>query len=330
MMEETYHWPMLAEKILQNAEKGTLEAQKAMESALAEFNRMEKSVYQAEKAEFLRWKKQWCKYFRDGQQIFNGLPILINRMTAVVATLKEDGLFKQAPEDLQNLLRNRKEGLEIIGRMLNRLDARRPLFEKEASAEIGHLEPLHVSNSILDCEEKDYDHTKFKSILHETVKKIGDHEKEIRDNNYRAIRHIRQKSEGLKQYLTTLLRDHLVPVADGLERGIWDEPALMESIDGDAPDPGLAAKWFGAYPICFYLLRHFLKQIGLYRFRVGRGARFNPELHMALGHETCPELEDGQVLEVVRSGWHYRNMLIRAAEVMVVRNERKKDNGQSS
>jgi molecular chaperone GrpE (heat shock protein) len=332
MIEAEYHWPVLADPVRRKAESGDsiAEIKQALESAIAELSGLERSLYRSEKDEFVRWKRQWCRY-RDGyQSLFAELPILIGRTKAVVASLSEDGLFGEAPAEVQSLLRNRREGLEIVCRMLGRLNARQPLIEKQVSADVGKLEQLRASALLPDVEASQVDEKEFVRSVLEAIEAIGAQERETRDGNYRATRRLKQNSEELKQALCALLRDHLLSVVDGLERGVWDEKQLLESIGCHEASPGLLAKWFGAYRMSYRLLKVFLKKIGLHCVGVKRGDAFDPQYHMALGHERCAELEDGQVFEVVRSGWRYQGELIRAAEVLVARNEGDGSNGRSS
>jgi len=52
-----------------------------------------------------------------------------------------------------------------------------------------------------------------------------------------------------------------------------------------------------------------------------KGKKFDPSWHEVISTVPNPEMEDGSVLEVVRSGWKMDGKLLRAAMVVVVKND---------
>lgn len=306
------------------------EIQEALRSALAELTGIEQKICRSEREEFTRWKKERSKWIKGYQRIFRELPYLVKRVKGVVSFLTEDALFCQAPANVQERLRNRKEGLAIVCRMLERLPQRLELIDKIAIDDIKEIKMITLSTrSYLSRVGPVADPQKGHFLkLEEILKEIADREKKVRDENYNVIRKLRLKTEKLKQAVTGFLRDYLIPVIDGLERGIWDEEKLKRSMGHYQSEKELINKWFGAYHQCYGLMRIFHKKIGLHRLKVNQGDEFDPQWHMALGHDFSPELKDNQILEVVRSGWNFNRFPIRSAEVLVVRNDGGKENAR--
>ena len=66
------------------------------------------------------------------------------------------------------------------------------------------------------------------------------------------------------------------------------------------------------------LLLNALKTHGL-ETRGERGEAFNPELHEAVGFDSCDELDEGAVCVVVQRGYLLKNRLLRPAKVLINR-----------
>ncbi len=331
MTEVTQTWSDLDQSIKEQVESGagSRDLQEALAAALAKLNQAEQEIFRSELEEFVHWKKQWTRWLRVYQKIFRELPQLIGEMQEIVFCLTEDDQFMEAPVEVQERLRNRKEGLEIIFRMLKRLPQRQEMLAKTVENGIRKLEKLELDTEdyitrVGQLEESQVQPSKVNEILEE----IENKETAVRDENYHRTRKLRQKAEALKQAVAGFLRDHLLPVIDGLERGLWDQAQLKQPLSQYQSEMDLIDKWFGTYHGSYKLMKICFKKIGLKRLKVQRGDEFDPQRHMALGHETSSELADGLILEVARSGWNYYSFSIRSAEVLVVRNEEGKSDEQ--
>jgi len=327
MVEERPTWAELSDSVWDKAGSAATddEIREALVLTLAEFVLIEREVYSTERKEFTSRKREWRSWARRYQKLFQELPSLMEGIKGVVSSLNEDVLFTQAPAEVQDIFSNRKEGLEIICRMLERLPQRQGVMDKIASDGIKGLRLKRLrspTQSYIAKLDPLTDPQKGPSSkLVELLEDVENKEEKVRDENYYINRELRQKTEELKQAVAGFLRDYLIPVIDGLERGIWDEEELKRPLSQYQVKKELTDKWFAAYQKCYRFMKVFVKKTGLRRLRVKRGNEFDPQWHMALGHDTCAELKDDRILEVVRSGWNYYHFPIRSAEVIVVRND---------
>lgn len=301
---------------------GSSEEMKAMlRSALDEMAEIERDLYNLEKEAFGKWKKEHKRWMKTSRVMSEELPNLLCEVKAVVSSLHEDGPFELAPAEVQERLRNRKEGLEIICRMVERLPQRQAQLEGnplDSRRSLRTLKlPVQSSNAQLDGVA---DSTETAAAVQEILEDLQREEEQVRDENYEFTREVRLESERLKRAISGFLKDHLLPVFDGVERGIWDEEVLKEPLNQYEESQKVIAQWFEAYHDCSRLLNGFAKRIRLVRLKAKRGMEFHPEWHMALGTDSSPDLQDDQVLEVLRSGWQLHGNPIRPAEVLVVKN----------
>jgi molecular chaperone GrpE (heat shock protein) len=328
---ETTPWTAVTEELRTQVTQATTVAEmhEALHRALTALAQQEQAVFQAEQDAFRTWEQERTQWIKGYQQIFAVLPALRAGMHEVIASLQEDEGFQQAPAAVQERLQNRKEGLTIISRMVERLPSRQEGLDTLVTEDIAPLESLDLSAYT--------EHTSLASLtdlqavsgkIEEIIGAVAEAEDKVREDNYQRTRELRLQTEKLKQAVLGFLRDYLLPVIDGLERGLWDEKALREPLNAYPEAQELIAHWFGAYQRCYQLWHNFLPQGGLDRVPVTRGAVFDPQWHLALGQETCAELTNDQIAEVVRSGWNFHGYLVRAAEVVVARNEEGKEDGQ--
>jgi molecular chaperone GrpE (heat shock protein) len=289
--------------------------------ALDEMAAIECEVCSSERNELGRWKRQKKQWMKCWNAISVELKPLISRVKAIVASLEADGRIDLARAELQDLLRNRKDGLDIISRMLERLPQRQTQLSVGQTPGYPALQSIARSlrarrASLGAAVEPD-------EVRSETVKlmeEIEQEESRVRDENYDLIREARLEADRLKRAVTGFVKDHLLPAVDGIERGLWDEGSLREPILSHEGEQDLIDQWFGAYRHCYRFMKRFCKRIGLVQLEVRRGMDFDPEWHTALGTATSIDFQNGQVQELLRSGWRLCRSTIRPAEVLVVRN----------
>jgi len=297
------------------------EMREAMRLGLEELTCIEHEVACGEGKTLVKWRTERQVWVTGYRRIFREIPCLLARMQAVVAALTEDTRFCQAPAEVQERLRNRKEGLEILCRMVARLPQRAQTFDTMVHEDNGGLTQFdlavwHDASRLAAT----VDPSAARVTVTEILEAVAGAVEQVREANYQRTRELRQEAERLRQAILGFLKDHLLPVVDGLERGLEDAAALRRPLCGYPEARAVIEQWFGAYPRCARHMQDFLKAIGLRRLRVRRGDAFDPRWHLALEHDTCATLQDGQIVDVLRSGWHFRTLLLRPAEVIVVRN----------
>jgi molecular chaperone GrpE len=96
-------------------------------------------------------------------------------------------------------------------------------------------------------------------------------------------------------------------ILDSLARGLEHAPADDPLMDGMNMVLSQAENW---------LRTQGLERIG------ALGSKFDPQVHEAVGQKPNPEKEDGDILEEVKRGYKWSDRMVRAASVVVCKNEK--------
>jgi molecular chaperone GrpE len=96
-------------------------------------------------------------------------------------------------------------------------------------------------------------------------------------------------------------------IFDDLERAIKNRPQSDE-----------ASRWAEGIELVYRKFLTYLENEGVQLIEA-EGQFFDPNQHEAISHEDHPELESGQVIEVVQQGYRLDNRVLRPARVRVAR-----------
>ena len=124
-------------------------------------------------------------------------------------------------------------------------------------------------------------------------------------DNYRK-RTDRERREQSEFAAADLVRD-LLPVLDDMERAL---AAPVEEASAQV------ASYRNGIELILRQFMEVLKRRGVEPLDVV-GQRFDPEWHEAIGHETIPGFEEGQITSEVRRGYRLGSRLLRPAMVKV-------------
>lgn len=116
----------------------------------------------------------------------------------------------------------------------------------------------------------------------------------------------REMTQGAQNALGNALRRYL-DIADDLERALRNRPQ-----DGDG------AAWAGGIDLIYRKLLTAFEADGVKPIET-QGAFFDPSLHEAISQEDHPELESGQIIGVVQTGYMLGERVLRPARVRVAR-----------
>lgn len=121
--------------------------------------------------------------------------------------------------------------------------------------------------------------------------------------NYKK-RAAREKDEGIK-YANRGLLERLVPIIDNFELGL-----------SAAREEGEHSPIYSGMSMVLKQLTDFLTENGLQPVDA-EGAKFDPNLHEAIGHEPSDEVPEGHVIRQARRGYRLKDRLLRPATVVV-------------
>ena len=121
--------------------------------------------------------------------------------------------------------------------------------------------------------------------------------------NYR--RRVAREKEELRQFATTNLVQHLLPVLDNLHLGL---AAARSEADAKTIADGVA--------LVLDQLKDVLGRVGLTEVDPA-GQRFDPHRHESLSHQPSDTVPEEHVLQVVRFGYLLNGRLVRPASVIL-------------
>lgn len=122
-------------------------------------------------------------------------------------------------------------------------------------------------------------------------------------DNYRK-RAAREKEEAIR-YANNNLLEKLLPVLDNFELGMM---AARQTTGAEAIVNGMG--------MVQRQLEDFLRDAGVIAIDA-TGAKFDPHLHEALGHEESAAVPEGNVVRQLRKGYKLKDRLLRPANVFV-------------
>jgi molecular chaperone GrpE len=123
--------------------------------------------------------------------------------------------------------------------------------------------------------------------------------------NYK--RRIERDQQAMKENLTAEVLKKYLGIADDLERALKTRPT-----------DGSAAAWSNGIELILRKLQGILDAEGIKRIPAEQ-EDFNPSRHEAISFEPSPDLESGQIIEVVTQGYTLGDRVIRPAQVRVAR-----------
>jgi len=107
--------------------------------------------------------------------------------------------------------------------------------------------------------------------------------------------------------LASIIKIYLT-IADDLERALKNRPEGKES-----------AGWVDGIELIYQKLLNQIKNQGVERMDVNPGDEFDPNIHEAITQEEHPDYQEGQIIDVVQTGYRISDRIIRPAMVRVAR-----------
>lgn len=225
------------------------------------------------------------------------------------------------PEELQQEIKNHQEGLEIIGRMLERLVAPGERLRKLAS-------DLDAPGDLRIHTEQEW-----KALIEGMVekelalKKIQQELKSIGKENYRIISLSNDLVKNRKNQILSFLEKQVLPILDGIYDGQKLMPPRIEAFQQRyAENAAALAAWGAIYRKLGDELEHVFERIDVHEMDVAPGTAIDFERHEPFAVEPDPNMENDRIKEITRKGYEYvthcgERLVLRAAQVVVVKNE---------
>jgi len=117
----------------------------------------------------------------------------------------------------------------------------------------------------------------------------------------------RDAARSYQDALASIIKIYLT-IADDLERALKNRPEAAE-----------VSGWVDGIELIYQKLLNQIKNQGVERMDVNPGDDFDPNIHEAITQEEHPDYKEGQIIDVVQTGYRISDRIIRPAMVRVAR-----------
>lgn len=125
------------------------------------------------------------------------------------------------------------------------------------------------------------------------------------DNYKKRVQRDAQRTH--QDAVASIIKVHLV-IADDLERALKNKPEGKDN-----------SGWINGIELIYQKLLNLIKNQGVERMDVNPGDEFDPNFHEAITQEEHPDFQDGQIIDIVQTGYRIDDRIIRPAMVRVAR-----------
>ncbi len=218
------------------------------------------------------------------------------------------------PATLRERLQGRQEALDLISKMMARLESTAPSAMEVTGKGLVSLDEGTLRAQLLGVTQEAAARELVRSKL-----KLGATER------YQHVTQLRGAADKSRKAFLGFVTKQILPILDGLEEGERTSKSLIEDLKTSHAD--YAARldiWFQSYAGPLRVLIELLERFEVIQMAVERGQVVNYERHEPFEVESDSVLKNEQVKSVVRHGYEYRGegtvLILRAAQVIVVKN----------
>ena len=236
----------------------------------------------------------------------------------VIANSKK--ILENLPEELNKALGNSQQGLNIIGRMLQRL-----------VNQDDRLESIAAENELADNLKELAEDEWLKLLEGETdeksaQEKINKNLDRIRKSNYELVSKAGELADKRQKTWLDFVGKQALPILDGIVDGKNHTSILIEELLEKYQDSeSKLREWFKTYSTLSSTLLSMLNDLDVYRMDIAPGMMIDFERHEPSSVEADPGMEDEQIKEISRDGYEYvapngNRQTLRVARVVVIKN----------
>lgn len=290
-----------------------------LDELIASAKKSEEAQLEEDQQQYDANLEEACYWETYGKKLVPEIERAANAAKEMIA--ESQNLVAAWPEELQKEIKNHQEGLEIIGRMLERLvtpgERLKKLAENlEIPGELHVIEAEQWRKLFEETTEKDLALQK----MQQTLKNIG-------KDNYKIVSLSNDLVKNRKNQILSFLEKQVLPILDGIYDGQKLMPPRIEEFrQRYAENAEALAAWYETYQRLGAELERVLEQIDVHEIDVAPGTAIDFERHEPFAVEPDPDMENDQIKEITRKGYEYmaycgEPLVLRAAQVVVVKNE---------
>ncbi len=229
-------------------------------------------------------------------------------------------ILESLPAELNKALGSSQQGLNIIGRMLQRLvnqdDRLQSLVEKIESAD--NLKALEEDEwmRLLEGEMDE------KSAQ----KKISRNLDIIRKSNYKLVSKAGELADKRQKTWLDFIGKQVLPILDGIIDGKNHTSILVDELREQYQESdSKISEWYNTYLTLSSTILTMLNGLSVYRMDIEPGMKIDFERHEPSSVEADPGMENEQIKEISRDGYDYvehngNRQTLRVARVVVIKN----------
>jgi len=229
-------------------------------------------------------------------------------------------ILESQPNEIKKALGSSQQGLNIIGRMLQRLvnqdDRLKSLVEE-----------IEIADNLRELSEDDWMKL-LEGEKNETSvqKKITKNLDSIKRSNYKLVSKAGELADKRQKTWLDFVGKQVLPILDGIIDGKNHTSTLIDDLmEQYQESESKLSEWFKTYFTLSSTILPMLNDLGIYRMDIEPGMTIDFERHEPSSVETDPGMEDEQIKEISRDGYEYVDpngirQTLRVARVVVIKN----------
>ncbi|MGK7899627.1 MAG: nucleotide exchange factor GrpE [Xenococcus sp. (in: cyanobacteria)] len=267
--------------------------------------------------ELANYSKQVNKWTIRNQNLQKGINYVVETSNEILFQSRETK--DKLPETLREKLQKRQEGLNLIGKMLTRLQEQINVkIEKTSEPEQLQIASEQELRDLLNSEP---DEKLGQKAIAKKLKEVG-------TQRWKIISQQRDLAEKLRKKWLNIIDKKILPILDGIDDGKKFSDNLIQQLKAENPEQATELdNWFGTYGLLQEMFLKMLESVKVYPMKVPIGQQIDYNLHEPFDVQPDPELNNEDIKEVTRQGYEYKPetegqelMVLRSAQVVVVKN----------
>jgi DNA repair exonuclease SbcCD ATPase subunit len=229
-------------------------------------------------------------------------------------------ILESLPNELKKALESSQQGLNIIGRMLQRLvnqdDRLKSLVEE-----------IELADNLKELKEDEWMKLLEGEMNEKSAqKKINKTLDIIRRSNYKLVSKAGELADKRQKTWLDFIGKQVLPILDGIIDGKNNTSTLIDELMEQYQESGSRlSEWFNIYFTPISTILTMLNDIGVYRMDIEPGMMIDFERQEPSSVEADPVMENEQIKEISRDGYEYdahngNRQTLRIARVVVIKN----------
>ena len=229
-------------------------------------------------------------------------------------------ILESLPAEIKEELGSSQQGLNIIGRMLQRLVNQDDRLESL-------VEEVEIADNLKELEEDEW----MKLLEGEkneksAQKKINKNLDIIRRSNYKLVSKAGDLADKRQKKWLDFVGKQVLPILDGINDGKNHTSILIDELmEKYQESESNLSEWFDTYSKLSSAFLSMLNDLDVYRMDVEPGMMIDFERHEPSSVEADPVMDNEQIKEISRDGYEYvdhngNRQTLRVVRVVVVKN----------